>query len=80
MIIRDSRAEAQRIFEAMFAANGNARLWEDQPVGTPEDVIEKLAPYPEIGYCHLIAGFPSPHDEESMTRLATEVRPALQRG
>ena len=36
-------------------------------------------PYLEIGYRHLIAGFPSPHDEESMTRLATEVRPLLER-
>ncbi len=79
VIIRDSREEARRVFEAMFARNGKARLWEDQPVGTPEDVIEKLAPYPEIGYRHLIAGFPAPHDEESMTRLATEVRPALER-
>lgn len=79
VIIRDSRAEARRVFEAMFARNGNAREWEDQPVGTPEDVIEKLAPYPEIGYRHLVAGFPSPYDEESMTRLATEVRTALER-
>ena len=78
VIIRDSRAEARRVFEAMFARNGNARPWEDQPVGTPEDVIAMLAPYPEIGYRHLIAGFPSSHDEESMTRLATEVRPALE--
>ena len=79
VIIRDSRAEARRVFEAMFAGNGNARIWEDQPVGTPEDVVAMLAPYPEIGYRHLIAGFPAPHDEESMTRLATEVRPALER-
>ncbi|MCI0583038.1 MAG: LLM class flavin-dependent oxidoreductase [Chloroflexi bacterium] len=78
VIIRDSRDEARRVFEAMFARNGNARLWEDQPVGTPEDIIERLAPYPEIGYRHLVAGFPSPYDEESMTRLATEVRPALE--
>ena len=79
VIIRDSREEARRVFEAMFETNGRARLWEDQPVGTPEDVIEKLAPFPEIGYRHLIVGFPPPHDEESMTRLATEVRPALER-
>jgi F420-dependent oxidoreductase-like protein len=79
VIIRDSREEARRVFEDMFAANGKARIWEDQPVGTPEDVVEKLAPFPEIGYRHLIAGFPPPHDEESMTRLATEVRPALDR-
>jgi alkanesulfonate monooxygenase SsuD/methylene tetrahydromethanopterin reductase-like flavin-dependent oxidoreductase (luciferase family) len=78
VIIRDSRAEARRVFEAMFERNGNARRWEDQPVGTPEDVIEQLAPFPAIGYRHLVAGFPSPHDEESMTRLATEVRPALE--
>ena len=38
VIIRDSREEARRVFEAMFARNGNGRPWEDQPVGTPEDV------------------------------------------
>lgn len=80
VIIRDSRAEAQRVYEAMFARNGAAPLWEDQPVGTPEDVVEKLLPYPEIGYRHLIAKFPAPHDEESMTRLANEVRPMLEAG
>jgi alkanesulfonate monooxygenase SsuD/methylene tetrahydromethanopterin reductase-like flavin-dependent oxidoreductase (luciferase family) len=79
VVIRDSRAEARRVFEATFAHNGNARLWTDQPVGTPEDVAEQLAPYLSIGYRHLIAGVPSPYDEESMTRLATEVRPALER-
>jgi alkanesulfonate monooxygenase SsuD/methylene tetrahydromethanopterin reductase-like flavin-dependent oxidoreductase (luciferase family) len=79
VVIRDSRAEAQRVFEAMFERNGNARLWENQPVGTPEDVVERLAPYVELGYRHLIAGFPSPYDEESMTRFATEIRPKLQR-
>jgi alkanesulfonate monooxygenase SsuD/methylene tetrahydromethanopterin reductase-like flavin-dependent oxidoreductase (luciferase family) len=78
VVIRDSRAEAQRVFEAMFERNGKARLWENQPVGTVEDVVEKLAPFVEIGYRHFIAGFPSPYDEESMTRFATEVRPKLE--
>jgi len=31
------------------------------------------------GYRHLVAGFPSPYDEESMTRLVTEVKPSLER-
>jgi alkanesulfonate monooxygenase SsuD/methylene tetrahydromethanopterin reductase-like flavin-dependent oxidoreductase (luciferase family) len=53
--------------------------WQDQPIGTPEDVAEHLAPYLEIGYRHLVAGFPSPYDEESMTRLASEVKPILER-
>jgi alkanesulfonate monooxygenase SsuD/methylene tetrahydromethanopterin reductase-like flavin-dependent oxidoreductase (luciferase family) len=79
VIIRDSRAEAERVQRAMFQRNGNADLWTGQPVGTPEDVAEMLAPYPAIGYRHLIAGFPSPYDEESMTRLITEVKPLVER-
>ena len=79
VIIRDSRAEAEQVQKAMFERNGRARVWTDQPVGTPEDVAAHMAPFLGIGYRHLIAGFPSPHDEESMTRLATEVRPMLER-
>jgi alkanesulfonate monooxygenase SsuD/methylene tetrahydromethanopterin reductase-like flavin-dependent oxidoreductase (luciferase family) len=80
VVIRDDRAEAERIALAAFARNRVARPWTDQPWGTPEDVAEKLAPYLGIGYRHLIAGFPSDYDEESMTRFATEVRPLLQKG
>jgi alkanesulfonate monooxygenase SsuD/methylene tetrahydromethanopterin reductase-like flavin-dependent oxidoreductase (luciferase family) len=78
VIIRDSRAEVERLQKVTFERNGRARPWTDQPVGTPEDVAAQLGPFVEIGYRHLVAGFPSPFDEESMTRLATEVRPALQ--
>ena len=78
VVIRDSREEAQRVFEAIFARNGGARPWRDQPVGTPEDVAAHLAPYLEIGYRHFIVGFPPPYDEESMSRLATEVRATLE--
>jgi alkanesulfonate monooxygenase SsuD/methylene tetrahydromethanopterin reductase-like flavin-dependent oxidoreductase (luciferase family) len=77
IVIRDSRAEAEKVQREIFARNGNARLWQNQPVGTPEDVAEYMAPYLELGYRHLICGFPAPYDEESMTRLASEVRPRL---
>jgi alkanesulfonate monooxygenase SsuD/methylene tetrahydromethanopterin reductase-like flavin-dependent oxidoreductase (luciferase family) len=79
VIIRDSRAEVERLATTIFERNGRARRWTDQPVGTPEDVAEVMAPFVEIGYRHLIAGFPAPYDEESMTRLATEVLPLLKR-
>ena len=79
VVIRDSRADAERVHAEMFARNGNARRWTDQPIGTPEDVAERLLPFLGIGYRHLVVGFPSPYDEESMTRLATEVRPILER-
>jgi len=79
VIIRDSRADAERAFRAMFDRNGRADYWADQPVGTPEDVAERIAARVELGYRHVIAGFPGPHDEESMTRLATEVRGLVER-
>jgi alkanesulfonate monooxygenase SsuD/methylene tetrahydromethanopterin reductase-like flavin-dependent oxidoreductase (luciferase family) len=62
-----------------FRRNGGSRLWEDQPVGTPEDIAERLGPFVELGYRHFIAGIPAPYDEESMTRLVTEVKPLLER-
>jgi alkanesulfonate monooxygenase SsuD/methylene tetrahydromethanopterin reductase-like flavin-dependent oxidoreductase (luciferase family) len=79
VVIRDTEAEARRVFATIFEHNGRARHWLDQPVGTPEQVAERLAPYLELGYRHLIAGFPAPYDEESMTRFQTEVRPILAR-
>lgn len=79
VFIRDDRAEAERLFRAAFERNRIAKPWTDQPVGTPEDVAERLAPYLALGYRHFIAGFPADYDEESMTRLATEVKPMLER-
>jgi alkanesulfonate monooxygenase SsuD/methylene tetrahydromethanopterin reductase-like flavin-dependent oxidoreductase (luciferase family) len=79
VFIRDDRAEAERLFHEAFERNRVARHWTDQPVGTPEDVAAQLAPYLDLGYRHFIAGFPADYDEESMTRLATEVRPLLER-
>jgi alkanesulfonate monooxygenase SsuD/methylene tetrahydromethanopterin reductase-like flavin-dependent oxidoreductase (luciferase family) len=79
VFIRDDRAEAERLFHEAFDRNRIARHWEDQPVGTPEDVAGKLAPYLDLGYRHLIAGVPADYDEESMTRFATEVRPLLEK-
>ncbi len=79
VFIRDDRREAQRAFRAAFDQNRVGQRWTDQPVGTPEDVAEHLAPYLELGYRHLITGIPAPYDEESMTRLITEVKPILER-
>ena len=77
VVIRDTRREATRVANAIFKANGQATPWQNQPVGTADDVAAFIAPFLELGYHHLIAGFPNPYDEESMTRLATEVRPML---
>ena len=38
VVIRDSREEARKVAAGLFERNGHARIWQDQPVGTPEDV------------------------------------------
>ena len=78
VIIRDDPAEAKRVFSEMFERNGRARPWKDQPVGTVDEVVDRLRPYPGIGFRHFIVGFPSPYDAESMERLISEVKPALE--
>jgi alkanesulfonate monooxygenase SsuD/methylene tetrahydromethanopterin reductase-like flavin-dependent oxidoreductase (luciferase family) len=79
-IIRDDPAEALRVQDEMFARNGHARRWQNQLIGTPEEVTEKLRPFLGIGFGHFIVGFPSPYDPESMERLMSEVKPELERG
>jgi len=89
VIIRDSRAEAERVQASILAANGGAEVDEVRTgsagiaairgnVGSVDDIVEQVTPYVELGYHHLICGFPAPYDEESMTRMATEVRPRLE--
>ena len=78
VIIRDDPAEARRVFEKMFEHNGGARPWQDQPLGTPEQIADRLRPYLGIGFRHFVAGFPSPHDAESMERLIRDVKPMLE--
>jgi alkanesulfonate monooxygenase SsuD/methylene tetrahydromethanopterin reductase-like flavin-dependent oxidoreductase (luciferase family) len=79
-IIRDDPAEALRVQDEMFARNGNARRWPNQLIGTPEQVVEIMRPFLGIGFRHFIVGFPAPYDAESMERLMTEVKPALEPG
>jgi alkanesulfonate monooxygenase SsuD/methylene tetrahydromethanopterin reductase-like flavin-dependent oxidoreductase (luciferase family) len=79
VVIRDSRREAVKVQREIFERQGRAEVWADQPVGTPEDVAERILAYMDIGYRHLTAGFPGPHDEESMVRLAGEVRAMVDR-
>jgi len=79
LFIRDSSREAWRVQAETFERNGGARPWQtNQPVGTAEEIVEMLAPYLEIGYRHIIAGFPAPYDQESMERLVGEVKPKLE--
>jgi alkanesulfonate monooxygenase SsuD/methylene tetrahydromethanopterin reductase-like flavin-dependent oxidoreductase (luciferase family) len=76
IFIRDDPAAAVRVGRVAFDQN-RASPWNPH-YGSPEQIADQLAPYVELGYQHLIANFPAPYDEESVTRFATEVRPLLE--
>jgi alkanesulfonate monooxygenase SsuD/methylene tetrahydromethanopterin reductase-like flavin-dependent oxidoreductase (luciferase family) len=77
VFIRDDAAEAERVGRVAFERN-RAQPWCPH-YGSPEQIADELAPYLDLGYRHLIANFPAPYDEESMTRFATDVRALLER-
>jgi len=82
VVVRDSEDEALRVLEGIYERNGNAETWAGrpasaQPVGSPQHIADTLAPFVELGYRHVVFGLPAPYDEETMTRLMTEVKPAL---
>lgn len=77
-VIRDSRVEAERVLRDVFAHNG-AEPWPDaDTIGTPGDLVDRCAPYVEMGYRHLIFQFLAPFDAETMERLVHDVKPRLQ--
>ena len=83
VIIRDSRDEAVAVAQELLARGetrpGSGHVPTTRLVaGDSDEVAEQLKPFVEFGYRHLICGFPAPYDEETMRRLATEVRPALE--
>ena len=57
IFIRDDRAEAERGSWPRSNATGSPAL-AGQPVGTPEDVAEMLAPYVALGYRRLVPASP----------------------
>lgn len=78
VVIRDTQAEARRRLAELASHNGGARSWPNQLVGTPAQVAEDLRRFVDMGYRHLIGGFPAPYDAESMERLAGEVRTMVE--
>src|SRR5581483_2709598 len=71
VIVRDDPADARRVLENAYARYG-ARL-EDEPdaawLGPPELIAERWQRYLPLGFRHLIAALPTPHDQETIERL-----------
>jgi len=83
IVIRGTREEAADVLRRSYHGNGGAETWsgkrpDEQPLGSPADIAEWMRPFVELGYRHIVVGFPAPYDEETMVRLVEEVRPLLE--
>jgi F420-dependent oxidoreductase-like protein len=76
-ILRSDPDEARRVAGEVGRINGG---WDGPDfAGTPEQYVQKLRPYVELGFRHIYVDLPAPFDDETLERFATEVRPALER-
>jgi len=79
--IRDTKAEADRVWEAAMAHNRTpmANVAEDRTFwnGTPEQLAERLLPYVRLGFRTVISEQPAPYDVESLERFIGEVKPMV---
>jgi alkanesulfonate monooxygenase SsuD/methylene tetrahydromethanopterin reductase-like flavin-dependent oxidoreductase (luciferase family) len=75
VVIRDDPEDALTVYTAALAHNG--QTLESAPgdpwLGSPDSIAALWAPFAKLGFRHLIADLPTPHDPETVVRLA-EVR------
>jgi alkanesulfonate monooxygenase SsuD/methylene tetrahydromethanopterin reductase-like flavin-dependent oxidoreductase (luciferase family) len=82
--IRDSEAEADRVWRAAMAHNRTpmSEVEDDDTFwnGTPEQLADKLRPYVDLGFRTVISEQPAPYDVETFERFVGEVKPLIDRG
>jgi alkanesulfonate monooxygenase SsuD/methylene tetrahydromethanopterin reductase-like flavin-dependent oxidoreductase (luciferase family) len=82
--IRDSRAEADRVWREAMAHNRTPmeNVVEDDTFwnGSPQELADRLMPYVEMGFRTVITEQPAPYDVETLERFVGEVKPLVDRG
>ncbi len=77
-ILRDDPAEATRVLAEHRAANGYSETDEGDLCGSPAAVAERLRPFVDAGFTHILVDTRRPYDAETIERLP-EVRALLAR-
>jgi alkanesulfonate monooxygenase SsuD/methylene tetrahydromethanopterin reductase-like flavin-dependent oxidoreductase (luciferase family) len=80
-IIRDTEAEARKVWEAQMANNRTpmSDVLDDDTfwVGTPDMIAARMLELKPLGFNRFLAEMAAPYDDESMTRWIGEVRPMV---
>ncbi len=77
VVVRRTEREVKQVVDHIRRLN---RGWDEEPeqAGTPEQLVERLAPYLDIGFHSMYFDFPAPFDRETLELLASQVRPGLE--
>ena len=83
LFLRDSEADARQLLKRTMERNqtpmseveDDVTFWVD----TPERTVERLLEYGDLGITTFIPEIPAPYDDETLTRLVREVKPAVER-
>jgi alkanesulfonate monooxygenase SsuD/methylene tetrahydromethanopterin reductase-like flavin-dependent oxidoreductase (luciferase family) len=80
-IIRDTEAEARRVWEDQMAHNRTpmADVLDDDTfwVGTPDLIAERMLERKALGFHTFIAELAAPFDDETLERWITEIKPKV---
>jgi len=84
LTIRDSEAEADRVWKAAMAHNRTplSDVADDDTFwnGSPEQIADRLRPYVDLGFTTVISEQPAPYDVETFERFIGEVKPLIDGG
>jgi alkanesulfonate monooxygenase SsuD/methylene tetrahydromethanopterin reductase-like flavin-dependent oxidoreductase (luciferase family) len=83
-VIRDTKAEADRVWAAQMAHNRTPREEWDGPetcwTGSPEQIAEEILARSALGFHTVIAELAAPFDIETIERFIGEVKPLVEAG
>jgi F420-dependent oxidoreductase-like protein len=82
VVIRDTEAEARRVWAGQMAHNRTPEADWDEPdtlwLGTPAQVAATIRARVDAGFSTVIVELPAPYDVETMERLIGEVKPMVE--
>ena len=79
-VLAETEAAAQERSEEIFGGPPPERARNMYVIGTPEQCVERLKPYAEVGVGDFLLGSMSPYDWQTVELVANEVAPALRNG
>jgi F420-dependent oxidoreductase-like protein len=77
-ILRDDESAARERLRELYGDSPSERLMNMMIVGTPEQAVERLRPYADVGVGDFLLGALSPVDWPTIELVASEVAPALR--